>query len=105
MTGSLQSGNLQSRATHFGSLLPKSCRAPSPINALFRIGRAGLDAFGFGDPTAGHNRQINDPVAPSHPVMLRRSIFGLIRNWNRLPADAVEAPSVKAFQRLLQKHA
>ena len=49
-----------------------------------------------------------DPVEPSHPVIIKRSIFGLIRVFNRLPQAAVDAKTTKLFQRYLQdcaKHA
>ena len=43
-----------------------------------------------------------DPVEPSRTVIIKRSIFGLIRVFNRLPQAAVDAKSTKLFQRYLQ---
>lgn len=77
--------------------------APASINALSRIGRSGLDELGFGGPMARHNCQLSGPIAPGHPVMLRRSIFELIRIWIHLPEAVVGVPTVKSFQRLVQK--
>ena len=46
-----------------------------------------------------------DPVAFNHPVIIKRSIFGLIRVFNALPQAHVSARSTKAFQKLLQDRA
>ena len=60
--------------------------APSPIQSLFVLGCSGLESCGFTSTAVRHAFQLHDPIAPGHPVMLRRSIFGLIRVWNALPS-------------------
>ena len=51
-----------------------------------------------------HNYQLEDPCADgSTSDVLARSIFGLVRVWNRLPSDVVNMPTVAEFQGALQK--
>ena len=49
-----------------------------------------------------HNRQIACYVGPKSPVCFRRSIFGLVRVYNRLPAEIIPAESTSIFQHRLQ---
>ena len=79
--------------------------APRPLQALFSLLPATLAEHGFLSARQSHQRQIFDPVEPSHLTIIRRSVFGLIRVWNGLSEALVEAKTVKIFQRLLQKHA
>ena len=72
--------------------------APTPIMQLFRPGVATLTAHGFRPSRPFHDRPIQDPVEPGHPVIIKRSVFGLIKVFHRLPADIVEAKNVKQFQ-------
>ena len=76
--------------------------APAPISKLFRPWRGSLISHGFHTSEAIHSKALMDPVEPSHPVMIKRSIFGLIRVYNRLPEATAEAKSTKLFQKGLQ---
>ena len=49
-----------------------------------------------------HDRQIACRVTPSCPIIFRRSVFALVRVYNKLPQDVVAALSVSTFQRKLQ---
>jgi len=77
---------------------------PLPIRKLFSLRLATLEQHGFLNRLR-HTKQIMDPVAFNHPVMIKRSIFGLIRIWNALPQIAIDAKTVKIFQRYLQDDA
>jgi hypothetical protein len=77
--------------------------APRPICKLFKPRHGTLDSFGFGADFRGHPRQLHDPVCFSHPPIVKRSVFGLIRLYNGLPTFVLEAPAPKVFQRRLQK--
>ena len=46
----------------------------------------------------GHSRHILDPIAGCPHLYLRRSIFGLIRIYNRLPQETVDILDVSSFQ-------
>ena len=48
-----------------------------------------------------HNLQLQESRPGTHHALLRRSVFGLTRIWNRLPKDAVSATSVQNFQKML----
>ena len=50
-----------------------------------------------------HDKQLWDYLDGTHSELLRRSAFGLTRTYNSLPQSAVNATSVRAFQRSLQK--
>ena len=76
--------------------------APGPISDLFKLRSGTLDSFGFSGAFRTHARQLHDPIHPSHPVILKRSVFGLIRVYNRLPSQVLDAKSPKIFQRRLQ---
>ena len=41
-------------------------------------------------------------MTPSCPVIFRRSVFALVRVYNKLPPDVVAAKTVSLFQRKLQ---
>ena len=49
-----------------------------------------------------HDKQLHDPLTGSHSTFLARSAFGLVKVYNSLPQQVVDAPSVKLFQRALQ---
>ena len=49
-----------------------------------------------------HDHQVACHVTPSRPVIFRRSVFALVRVYNKLPPDVVAAKSVSAFQHKLQ---
>ena len=96
-----------------------------PLSVRRDIGMLGL-IFQCSHGTAHHSLQDLFPKAPSathsyktrfqvychtmqpietregtHHALLRRSVFGLLRIWNRLPSRVVHAPSVKEFQNML----
>ena len=45
-----------------------------------------------------HDRQLQEERPGSHPALMQRSVFGLIRVWNRLPHHVVHSTCVSAFQ-------
>ena len=75
--------------------------APIPIQSLFSLRTSTLIDLGFGGMPGRHDKQLHDPVAFYHPVMIRRSVFGLVRVFNCLPQNIVNAQSPKRFQTLL----
>jgi hypothetical protein len=77
--------------------------APEPICKLFRPRHGTLDSFDFGFSFQAHQRQLHDPVCFSHPPMVQRSVYGLIRVYNGLPSFILDAPAPKPFQNRLQK--
>ena len=80
--------------------------APKPIQGLFSLHPATLERHGFiSQASQRHSKQIFDPVAFNHPVIIKRSIFGLISVFNKLPQATVDAKTVKLFQKQLQNFA
>ena len=77
--------------------------APEPVCKLFRHRHGTLDSFGFGFSFQSHPRQLHDPVCFSHPPIVQRSVYGLIRVYNSLPSFVLDAPAPKSFQNRLQK--
>lgn len=49
-----------------------------------------------------HDKQLVDPVRGRETQLFKRSMFGYVGIYNRLPQSVVEAKSVKVFQRKLQ---
>ena len=49
-----------------------------------------------------HNKQLHDQASGTVTELFRRSIFGYIAIYNRLPQEIVDIKSVKAFQARLQ---
>ena len=49
-----------------------------------------------------HSKQLHDWLGSDHTELLRRSPLGLVRVYNRLAQDVVDATSVSCFQALLQ---
>ena len=75
--------------------------APIPLHNLFKRGACDLRKFGIQSDTKSHNKQLYDPAGTKCPVLLKRSLFGLIFVYNRLPQKVVDAISVQHFQRKL----
>ena len=48
-----------------------------------------------------HELQLEEDRPGTHHALLRRSIFGLTRVWNRLPAEVVTTKSVPAMQKTI----
>ena len=63
--------------------------APTPFQTLF-------------NGISYHNKQLQDDAGRNTPVMLKRSLFGLVHVYNRLPQDVVDDENVQNFQRKLQ---
>ena len=59
-----------------------------------------LHKFGFG--CLVHDRQVACHVSPGSPVIFRRSIFALVRVYNKLPTEIVEALEINISQRRLR---
>ncbi len=76
--------------------------APAPISNLFKPSGGSLMSHGFHTSYVIHSKALIDRVEPSHPVLIRRSIFELIRVYNRLPQATADVKSTKLFQRRLQ---
>ena len=49
-----------------------------------------------------NNKQLATPVDPASSEVLRRSVFGLMRCYNKLPQIMVDATTIKLLQRELQ---
>ncbi len=69
--------------------------APATISQLFRPFAGSLISHGFRTSDVIHSKALMDPVEPSHPVIIKRSIFGLIRVYNLLPQATVDHKSTK----------
>ena len=76
--------------------------APEALMKMFPLKRSSIHSFCVqGRPS--HSRQLADPIEPGHCIIFRRSIFGLVAVYNRLPPLVAEADSMKSFQTRLQK--
>ena len=75
--------------------------APPMLSAFFPSAKSTMYNYSVGS-TPCHNRQIACYVGPKSPVCFRRSIFGLVRVYNKLPTEIVAAPSTSIFQHRLQ---
>ena len=74
--------------------------APTCLSSCFPRARSTL--YNFSDSLSPiHDRQVACHVTPSCPIIFRRSVFALVRVYNKLPADVVSATSVSLFQRRL----
>ena len=77
--------------------------APEPIRSLFNMRAGTLDHLGFSNSFRTHRRQLKDPVAFFHAPIIKRSVFGLIKVYNRLPSHVLDATNTRIFQRSLQR--
>ena len=75
--------------------------APAPLRELIKPSVCNLRSFGFHNGKTFHDKQLNDSVGNDSPVSLKRSIFGLVHVYNRLPQDVISATIVQTFQRKL----
>ena len=50
-----------------------------------------------------NSKRLHDYLDGGHNELLRRSLFGLPQVYNKLPQKTVDQPTVKAFQRELQR--
>ena len=58
--------------------------------------------YGFRFKVPLHSKQLQDVVTSNSPVMMKRSLFGVVRIYNRLSQDVVDNKNVKIFQKQLQ---
>ena len=75
--------------------------APPMLSSFFPNAKSTMYNYCVGSSPC-HNRQIACYVGPKSPVYFRRSIFGLVRVYNKLPAEIVAAASTSIFQHRLQ---
>ena len=75
--------------------------APTCLSSFFPRARSTLYNFNK-NVRPVHDKQIACHVTPSCPIIFRRSVFALVRVYNKLPADVVAAKNVSTFQRKLQ---
>ena len=75
--------------------------APQPLADLFPRARSTMYSFvATASPT--HDRQFQCDIGPRPSAIMSRSLFGLVRVYNNLPAHVVHSGTVKLFQRRLQ---
>ena len=58
--------------------------------------------YGFRFKVPLHSKQLQDVVTSNSLVMMKRSLFGVIRIYNRLSQHVVDSKTVKVFQKHLQ---
>ena len=79
--------------------------APSQLAALFPVVGTIWEPF-LARNLRGwmplHNRQLGTPATPMSSEVMKRSLFGTCRCYNRLPQALVDVGSVKLLQRNLQ---
>ena len=86
-------------------ILYKVChnKAPPPLQGLFQhCGGRTLTSYSFRTSDVLHDKALHDPVEPGHPLIIRRSIYGLVKVFNRLPQHFVDSKTTQEFQRRLQ---
>ena len=76
--------------------------APSILCDFFPSAKSTMYNYNVGSSSPCHDRQIACYVGPKSPVYFRRSIFGLVRVYNKLFAEIVVAPSTSIFKHRLQ---
>ena len=76
--------------------------APQPLADLFPRARSTM--FSFVTALPKHDRQLQCDIGPSPSSTMRRSLFGLVRVYNSLPAQIANADTVKLFQKRLHMH-
>ena len=72
--------------------------AHSDLQQLFPRARPVRHAYGTKLQNHRHSFQLEEERPGTHHALLRRSIFGLARIWNRLPREVIAAENVKNFQ-------
>ena len=58
--------------------------APAPLQDIFKQNSCDLQSFGFHNGTIFHSRKLHDSIGVNSPVMMKRSLFGLVFVYNRL---------------------
>ena len=77
--------------------------APSALSELIPLSTSTLFHYGFKSDQVLHNKQLQDCTGQKSPVMLKRSLFGLVHVYNRLDQDVVNSKTVKLFQSKLYR--
>ena len=101
---------------HFG-LLPLQCRrdiaalgvlhkcalglAPLELGKFFPLAGATVVRTHTRWQTHKHDKQLLDPISGASSELARRSLFGHVAVYNKLPRDLVAVPGISAFQRRL----
>ena len=76
-------------------------KLPNCLSTFFPRARSTMYHYSRGcNPP--HDVKIECRVSPFSCIMLRRSVFGLVPVYNKLPAKTVAATFISTFQRLLQ---
>ena len=75
---------------------------PAPLATLFPMAKSTLHTYGWTSGPA-HSRQLADHVNLQSPSVLKRSLFGMVCVYNRLPNHIVQLATVKHFQSGLQR--
>ena len=70
---------------------------PPCITAFFPRGTNTLFEYGF-NGAVWHERQIQCQIEPGSTASFRRSLFGLVRVYNNLPANVVQVNTVSSFK-------
>ena len=76
--------------------------APAPFEDIFKRSISSLRCFGFRSGPKLHDKQLEDKVGNNSPILLKRSLFGLVHVYNRLTQDVVDTGNVQQFQKRLQ---
>ena len=76
--------------------------APSPFYKLISRRVRNLRSYGFHNGIPFHDKQLQDDARKCSPVILKRSLFGLVYVYNRLPQEVVNTTTLKQFQRKSQ---
>ena len=75
--------------------------AQHSLRALFPKASSAIHNYKTRFQDYRHTMHLIETREGTHHALLRRSVFGLLRIWNRLPSRVVQAPSVKDFQKML----
>ncbi len=75
---------------------------PDAIADLFPFSESHRDMHHTRLLASRHNRQLEDPIRGNETEMYKRSVFGYVAIYNRLPQSVVDETTVKSVQRRLQ---
>ena len=79
-------------------------RGPPQFQQWFFPGTQQKHGYGTRLQENRHTKQLHNYLEGKYTELLRRSALGLTRVYNQLPQNAVDKPSVQAFQQWLQNH-
>ena len=75
--------------------------AHEDLQNLFPLQRGAKHCYKTRLQVHSHDLQLEEDRPGTHHALLRRSVFGLTRVWNRLPQDVVHAKTVTDMQKSL----